>query len=153
MAKTPGPPKAKADAPAQFDMNHRERKGGKGRPGGPGRGRDEKRAPSRIVKLPAAVIDRGQGWVIHKIARVEESSRAAMGAEYHLIFDGHEPLLFDYLTAARDRAKEAPPEKPVVEEAPVAEESPAVEEALAVEESREAPAEDAPEEKGPAEEA
>lgn len=141
MAKTPGPPKAKADAPAQFDMNHRERKGGKGRPGGPGRGRDEKRAPSRIVRLPAAVVDRGQGWVIHKIAKVEETSRAAMGAEYHLIFDGHEPLHFDYLTAARDRAKEAPPEKPVVEESPAAEEP------------AEAPAEDAPEETGPAEEA
>lgn len=141
MAKTPGPPKAKADAPAQFDMNHRERKGGKGRPGGPGRGRDEKRAPSRIVRLPAAVVDRGQGWVIHKIAKVEETSRAAMGAEYHLIFDGHEPLHFDYLTAARDRAKEAPPEKPVVEEAPAAEEP------------AEATAEDAPEDKSPAEEA
>lgn len=114
MAKTPGPPKAKADAPAQFDMNHRERKGGKGRPGG--RGRDEQKAPRRIVRLPPAVIDRGTGWVIHKIAKVDETSRAAMGAEYQLVFDGHEPLHFDYLTAARERAKEAPPEKPVAEE-------------------------------------
>jgi hypothetical protein len=153
MAKTPGPPKAKAAAPAQFDMSHRERKGGQGRPGGPGRGRDEKRAPTRIVRLPAAVVDRGQGWVIHKIGRVDEASRAAMGAEYHLIFDGHEPLHFDYLAAARDRAKEAPPEKPVVEEAPVVEEIAVVEESPAAEDSPEAPAEAAPEEKGPAEEA
>ena len=28
MAKTPGTPKAKTGAPAQFDMNSRERKGG-----------------------------------------------------------------------------------------------------------------------------
>ncbi len=118
MAKEPGTPKGKAAAPAQFDMNHRERKGGKGRPGGAGRGRDEKRPPSRIVKLPPTVVDRGTGWVIHKLGRIDEASRAAVGAEYHLIFEGHDPLVFDYLSAARDRAKEAPPEKPVVE-APV----------------------------------
>ncbi len=53
MAKTPGTPKAKTGAPAQFDMNSRERKGsGKGGHGGPGRGRDEKRAPSHIISLP-----------------------------------------------------------------------------------------------------
>ncbi|MCB8873547.1 hypothetical protein [Acidisoma silvae] len=132
MAKPPGTPKAKAGAPAQFDMNHRERKGGQGRPGG--RNRDEKRAPLRIVKLPPAVIDRGNGWVIQKIGRVDETSRAAMGAEYHLIFDGHDPLTFDYLQAARDRAKEAPPEKPEPEAA-------------------EAPAEDVPAQESPAGEA
>ncbi len=33
-----------------------------------------------------------------------------MGAEYHLIFEGHDPLVFGYLSAARDRAKEPPPE-------------------------------------------
>ena len=123
MAKSPGTPKSKAAAPAQFDMNHRERKGGKGRPGGPGgagRNRDDKRPPSRIVRLPAAVIDRGEGWAIQKIGKIEEASRASMGAEYHLVFHGHDPLIFDYLTAARDRAKEAPPEKAEVEEVPVA---------------------------------
>ncbi len=116
MAKSLGTPKAKAAAPAQFDMNHRERKGGKDRPGGAGRNRDDKRPPSRIVRLPAVVIDRGEGWVIQKIGKIEEASRASMGAEYHLVFHTHDPLIFDYLTAARDRAKEAPPEKLEVEE-------------------------------------
>ncbi len=130
MAKSPGTPKAKAVAPAQFDMNSRERKGGKGRPGGPGgagRSRDDKRTPSRIVRLPPSLIDRGEGWVIKKFGKVDEASHSAVGAEYHLVFDGHDPLVFDYLAAARDRAKEAPPEKPYVEEVAVApaEEAPA----------------------------
>jgi hypothetical protein len=107
VAKSPGTPKSKAAAPVQFDMNSRERKGGKGRPGGPGgagRGRDDKRPPSRIVRLPPALIDRGEGWVIQKIGRIDEASHIAMGAEYHLIFDGHDPLTFDYLAnAARKR--------------------------------------------------
>lgn len=118
MAKTPGTPKGKAAAPAQFDMNSRERKGGKGRPGGPGagRGRDEKRPPSRIVSLAPALVDRGEGWVIQKIGRIDQASHVAVGAEYHLVFEGHAPLIFEFLGAARDRAKEAPPEKPEAEE-------------------------------------
>ena len=112
MAKTPGTPKAKTGAPAQFDMNSRERKrGGKGGgSGGPGRGRDEKRPPSRIVNLPPASIDRGEGWIIQKVGKIDQASHVAVGAEYRLIFDGHEALVFDYLSAARDRAKEPPPE-------------------------------------------
>jgi hypothetical protein len=108
MAKTPGPPKAKTAAPAQFDMNSRERKGGKGGPGG--RGREDKRPPARIVSLPPTMVDRGQGWVIQKIGKVDQASHVAMGAEYHLIFEGHEPLVFAYLSAARDRSKQPPPE-------------------------------------------
>lgn len=110
MAKSPGTPKAKTAAPAQFDMNSRERKGGKGGPGGPGRGRDDKRPPSRIVNLPPTLVDRGEGWIIRKIGKIDQASHVAMGAEYQLIFEGHDPLVFDYLGAARDRAKEAPPE-------------------------------------------
>jgi hypothetical protein len=122
MAKTPGTPKAKAAAPAQFDMNSRERKGGgKGGPGGPGRGRDEKRPPAQIVSLPPILVDRGEGWIIRKIGKIDQASHSAMGAEYHLIFEGHEPLVFAYLGAARDRAKEGPPEvAPVAEVAEVA---------------------------------
>ena len=112
MAKEPKPPKAKTPAPAQFDMNSRDRKGGgKGGPRGPGRGRDEKRPPSRIVSLPPSLVDRGQGWVIQKIGKVDQASHAPVGAEYHLIFEGHDPLVFDYLSAARDRSKEPAPEK------------------------------------------
>lgn len=33
-----------------------------------------------------------------------------MGAEYQLIFEGHDPLVFAHLGSARDRAKEPPPE-------------------------------------------
>jgi len=116
MAKSPGTPKAKTGAPAQFDMNSRERKGGKGGPGGPGRGRDDKRPPSRIVNLPPTLVDRGEGWIIRKIGKIDQASHVAMGAEYQLIFEGHDPLVFGYLGAARDRAKEAPPENAQVAE-------------------------------------
>ena len=117
MAKTPGTPKAKTGAPAQFDMNSRERKGsGKAGPGGPGRGRDEKRAPSHIISLPPTSVDRGEGWVIQKRGKVDQASHTAIGAEYHLIFEGHDPLVFGYLSAARDRAKEPPPETAKVSE-------------------------------------
>ena len=116
MAKPPGTQKAKTAAPVQFDMNSRERKGGKGGPGGPGRGRDDKRPPSRIVNLPPTLVDRGEGWTIRKVGKIDQASHVAMGAEYQLIFEGHDPLVFDYLGAARDRAKEAPPETaPAVE--------------------------------------
>ena len=115
MAKSPGPPKTKTDAPAQFDMNSRERKGGKGSPGGPGRGRTDKRPPSQIVILPAVSVDRGEGWIIQKVGKIDQASHVALGAEYRLIFEGHDALVFDYLGAARERAKEGPPEAPQVE--------------------------------------
>ncbi len=143
MAKPPGTPKAKTAAPAQFDMYSRERKGGKGGPGGPGRGRDDKRPPSRIVSLPPALVDRGEGWIIQKIGKIDQASHVALGAEYHLIFEGHDPLVFDYLGAARSRAKEAPPEKAQVAEVaadPAADADPA-EEATAA--AAEAPATEA----------
>ncbi len=92
-------------------MNSREGKGGdKGGRGGPGRGRDEKRAPSHIISLPPTSVDRGDGWIIQKLGKVDQASHAAMSSEYHLIFEGHDPLVFGYLSAARDRAKELPPE-------------------------------------------
>ena len=120
MAKSPGTPKAKAAAPEQFDMNSRDRKGGKGGgkggPGGPNRGRSEKRPPSQIVILPPVTVDRGEGWIIQKVGKIDQASHVAMGAEYRLIFEGHDALVFEYLGAARERAKEAPPEAPQVAE-------------------------------------
>ena len=117
MAKTPGTPKAKTGAPAQFDMNSRERKGsGKGGRGGQDRGRDEKRPPSHIISLPPTSVDRGEGWVIQKFGKVDQASHVAAGAEYHLTFEGHDPMVFGYLSAARDRAKEPPPETAKVSE-------------------------------------
>ncbi len=117
MAKKPGTPKANTGAPAQFDMNSRDRKGGgTGGRGGSGRGRDEKRAPSHIISLPPTSVDRGEGWVIQKLGKVDQASHAAMGAEYHLIFEGHDPLVFGYLSAARDRSKEPAPEAAPISE-------------------------------------
>ena len=150
MAKTPGPPKTKTAAPAQFDMNSRDRKGGPGgggggRPGGPGGKRTEKRAPSQIITLPAVSVDRGEGWLIQKIAKIDQASHVAMGAEYRLTFEGHEPLVFEYLSAARDRSKEAPPELAKPEEAPAAE--PAEEHTPDTEPADEEPAPDHPEPK------
>jgi hypothetical protein len=113
MAKQPGTPKPKAAAPAQFDMNSRERKSGKGGSGGPGRrGREEKRPPSRIENLPPVLVDRGEGWTILKVGKIDQASHAPVRAEYHLTFEGHDPLVFDFLGAARDRSKEPPPEQP-----------------------------------------
>ena len=158
MAKTPGTPKPKSAAPAQFDMNSRERKGGgKGGPGGPGRGRDEKRPPSRIMNLPPTLVDRGEGWTIQKIGKIDQASHVAMGAEYHLVFEGHDPLVFEYLGGARDRAKEPPPEiAPVAEVAEVAAdgaEETHAEDASAEDATAEhAPAEETPAEETPAEE-
>ena len=100
-------------------MNSRERKSGKGGPGGPGRGRDEKRPPSRIMSQPPTLVDRGEGWTIQKIGKIDQASHVAMGAEYHLVFEGHEALVFGHLGAARDRAKEPPPEKAEVAESAV----------------------------------
>lgn len=109
MAKKPGTPRSESAAPAPFDMNSRERKGGKGGPGR--RGRDEKRPPSRIESLPPSLVDRGQGWTIFKVGKIDQASHAPVGAEYQLVFEGHDPLVFGYLAAARDRSKEPPPEK------------------------------------------
>lgn len=116
MAKKPGTPKSDSAAPAPFDMNRSERKGGKGGPGR--RGRDEKRPPSRIESLPPSPVDRGPGWTIFKVGKIDQASHAPVGAEYQLVFEGHEPLVFGFLGAARDRSKEPPPEKVEAAEAP-----------------------------------
>ena len=52
---------------------------------------------------------------LQKVGEIDQASYVAMGAEYRLIF-GHDPLVFDYLSAARDRAKEPPPETVTVAE-------------------------------------
>ncbi len=114
MAKEPRTPKGNTAAPAQFDMNSRERKGGKGGPGR--RGRDDNRPPSRIENLPPSLVDRGEGWAIWKVGKIDQASHAPAGAEYQLIFDGHDALVFGFLGAARDRSKQAPPEKAAVGE-------------------------------------
>jgi hypothetical protein len=74
-------------------------------------------AAATIVNLPAISVDRGEGWIIQKLGQIDQASHAAVGAEYHLIFEGHDPLVFPYLGAARERAKEPPPEKAEIAEA------------------------------------
>ena len=67
------------------------------------------------MNLPPAVVDRGQGWIIQKIGKIDQASHTALGAEYNLIFEGHDALVFERLGPARERAKEAPPEHAPVE--------------------------------------
>ena len=78
----------------------------------------DKRPPSQIVNLPPTSVDRGEGWIIQKFGKVDQASHASAGAEYHLIFEGREPLVFAYLGAARDRAKQPPPETARTAEVP-----------------------------------
>jgi hypothetical protein len=102
-------------------------RGGKG-PRGPGGGRrggphrDDRRreargepsggrATGRIDEV-AVVVDRREGVRVLKISRVEHASHRVVGVVYRVEFEGREPIDFDRLGAARDRAKEPPPELP-----------------------------------------
>ncbi len=102
--------------------------------------------PAGSWSLPPSLVDRGEGWIIRKIGKIDQASHVAVGAEYHLIFEGHEALVFDQLGTARARSKEGPPEKAPVAEAAaepeVAEESEVAETAEDTEVAAE-PAEDA----------
>ena len=100
-------------------------RGGKG-PRGPGGGRrggprrDDRRreargepsggrATGRIDEV-AVVVDRREGVRVLKISRVEHASYRVVGVVYRVEFEGREPIDFDRLGAALDRAKEPPPE-------------------------------------------
>jgi hypothetical protein len=102
-------------------------RGGKG-PRGPGGGRrggprrDDRRreargepsggrATGRIDEV-AVVVDRREGVRVLKVSRVEHASHRVVGVVYRVEFEGREPIDFDRLGAARDRAKEPPPELP-----------------------------------------
>ncbi len=98
-------------------------RGGKG-PRGPGGGqrggprRDDRRgepsggrATGRVDEL-AVVVDRREGVRVLKVSRVEHASYRVVGVVYRVEFEGRAPIDFDRLGAARDRAKEPPPEPP-----------------------------------------
>ncbi len=98
--------------------------GGEG-PRGPGRGRrggprrDDRRAePSggratgRVDEV-TVVVDRREGVRVLKVSRVEHASHRVVGVVYRVEFEGRGHIDFDRLGAARDRAKEPPPEPPV----------------------------------------
>jgi hypothetical protein len=78
-----------------------------GRPGEPSSGRTTAR-----VDEVAVVVDRREGVRVVKVSRVEHASHRVLGVLYRVEFEGRAPIDFDRLGAARDRAKEPPPEPP-----------------------------------------
>ena len=76
-----------------------------GRPGEPSGGR----ATGRVDEV-AVVVDRREGVRVLKVPRVEHASHRVLGVVYRVEFEGRAPIDFDRLGAARDRAKEPPPE-------------------------------------------
>jgi hypothetical protein len=60
----------------------------------------------------AVVVDRREGVRVLKVSRVEHASHRVLGVVYRVEFEGRAPIDFDRLGAARDRAKEPPPEPP-----------------------------------------
>ena len=98
-------------------------RGGKG-PQGPGGGRrggarrdGRRREPSggratgRVDEV-TVVVDRREGGRVLKVSRVEDASHRVVGVVYRVEFEGRGAIDFDRLSAARDRAKEPPPEPP-----------------------------------------
>ncbi len=98
-------------------------RGGKG-PQGPRGGRrggarrdGRRREPSggrgtgRVDEV-TVVVDRREGVRVLKVSRVEHASHRVVGVVYRVEFDGRGAIDFDRLGAARDRAKEPPPEPP-----------------------------------------
>jgi hypothetical protein len=59
------------------------------------------------------VVDRREGVRVLKVSRVEHASHRVVGVVYRVEFEGRGHIDFDRLGAARDRAKEPPPEPPV----------------------------------------
>ena len=78
-----------------------------GRPGEPSGGR----ATGRVEEA-SVVVDRREGVRVFKVSRVEHASHRVVGVVYRVEFEGRTPIDFDRLGAARDRAKEPPPEPP-----------------------------------------
>ena len=58
------------------------------------------------------VVDRRDGVLVLKVSRVEHASHRVVGVVYRVEFEGRGAIDFDRLGAARDRAKEPPPEPP-----------------------------------------
>jgi hypothetical protein len=56
------------------------------------------------------MVDRREGVRVLKVPRVEHASQRVLGVVYRVEFEGRAPIDFDRLGAARDRAKEPPPE-------------------------------------------
>jgi hypothetical protein len=93
---------------------------GGGRRGGPrrddrrrdGRGEPQGARAAGPVDEVTVVVDRRAGVRVLKVSRVERASHRVLGVLYRVEFEGCRPLEFERLGAARDRAKEPPPERP-----------------------------------------
>ena len=91
--------------------------GGRDRRGGPHRG--ERRGGGAPVERPvgptdeaAVLVDRREGVRVVKVSTVERASRRVVRVVYRVEFVGHDPIGFDRLGAARERAAGPPPERP-----------------------------------------
>lgn len=91
--------------------------GGRDRRGGPHRG--ERRGGGAPVERPvgptdeaAVLVDRREGVRVVKVSTVERASRRVVRVVYRVEFAGHDPIGFDRLGAARERAAGPPPERP-----------------------------------------
>ena len=77
-------------------------------------GRGEAHGPRAVgsVDEVAVLVDRREGVRVLKVSRVERASHRVVGVLYRVEFEGCEPIEFDRLGAARDRAREPAPERP-----------------------------------------
>ncbi len=90
--------------------------GGRDRRGGPHRG--ERRGGGAPVERPvgptdeaAVLVDRREGVRVVKVSTVERASRRVVRVVYRVEFVGHDPIGFDRLGAARERAAGPPPNR------------------------------------------
>ena len=95
-----GPEGGRRGGPRRDD---RRRNGGREPSGG--------RATGRVDEV-TEMVDRREGVRVLKVSRVEHASHRVLGVVYRVEFEGRGHIGFDRLGAARDRAKEPPPEPP-----------------------------------------
>ncbi len=123
MAKTPTGHAASqfgADAARHGgkDGGRRDDRGGKGQR----RDRPEAAAPVAPQRIGTVrtVVEKRPGVAIVKVSQVNHTTHAASGIQYFVEFDGHEPIAYGFLSAARERAKEPAPVKAAEPEADAA---------------------------------
>jgi hypothetical protein len=107
MAKAPG---NRNDGNRDGGKDSKDRRGkGKGRDG---RARvDAPKEPQRVEEVEV-LVERLEGVRVLKRSRVDVAGRRPISQVYVVAFDGFDPIEFPFLSAARERAKEPPPELP-----------------------------------------
>jgi hypothetical protein len=66
----------------------------------------------------AVLVDRREGVRVVKVSTAERASRRVVRVVYRVEFEGHEPIEFDRLGAARERTAGPPPERPAASAEP-----------------------------------